>query len=323
MGEQQLVAVIIGPSGAGKSSAVFAGLLPQLREEGNWLIVEMRPGARPFQALAAAVLPTLEDDLTKTDRLIETQKLAQALRDGELSLFQVADLALTQAADADRLLLVIDQFEEIFTLRPDPEDQQLFLDELLAAAAAAAGYRRAPLVLLLTLRADFMGQALGHRPFTDVLQEGALILGPMNREELRTAVEKPAELAGAAFEPGLVQRILDDIGEEPGNLPLLEFALTLLWDRLEDGWMTHAGYDEIGRVDGALARYAEEVWDELDEIERADARPLFVQLVQPGEGTEDTRRVARRAELAPGYWTLVQHLADRRLGGDGPGRNRR
>ena len=313
VGEQQLVAVIIGPSGAGKSSAVFAGLLPQLREEGNWLIVEMRPGARPFHALAAAILPTLEDELTKTDRLIETQKLAQALRDGELSLFQVADLALSQRSDADRLLLVIDQFEEIFTFRPDPEDQQLFLDELLAAASAAANHRRAPLVLLLTLRADFMGQALGHRPFTDALQEGALILGPMNQEELRTAVEKPAELAGAAFEPGLVPRILDDIGDEPGNLPLLEFALTLLWDRLEDGWMTHAAYDEIGRVDGALARYAEEVWDELDETEREGARPLFVQLVQPGEGTEDTRRVARRTELAPGHWTLVQHLADRRL----------
>ncbi|MGD8856814.1 MAG: hypothetical protein PVG33_10830 [Chloroflexota bacterium] len=313
VGEQQLVAVIIGPSGAGKSSAVFAGLLPQLREEGNWLIAEMRPGARPFQALAGALLPTLEEDLTKTDRLIESQKLAQAMRDGELSLYQVADLALSQRDDADRLLLVIDQFEEIFTLRPDPEDQQLFLDELLAAAAAAASHRRAPLVLLLTLRADFMGQALGHRHFTDALQEGALILGPMNREELRTAIERPAELAGAAFEPGLVQRILDDIGQEPGNLPLLEFALTLLWERLEEGWMTHAAYDEIGRVDGALARYAEEVWEDLGQTEREGARPLFVQLVQPGEGTEDTRRVARRSELAPGHWALVQHLADRRL----------
>jgi len=142
-----------------------------------------------------------------------------------------------------------------------------------------------------------MGQALSHRPFTDALQDGALILGPMNREELRTAIEKPAELAGAGFEPGLVPRILDDIGEKPGNLPLLEFALTLLWERLDDGWMTHAAYDEIGRVDGALARYAEEVWEELDEAEREGARPLFIQLVQPGEGTEDTRRVAADRRL--------------------------
>ena len=79
------------------------------------------------------------------------------------------------------------------------------------------------------------------------------MLGPMNREELRAAIEKPAELQGAAFEAGLVNRILEDVGQEPGNLPLLEFALTLLWDRMQAGWLTHEVYDEIGRVEGALA----------------------------------------------------------------------
>jgi WD40 repeat protein len=135
----------------------------------------------------------------------------------------------------------------------------------------------------------------------------------MNRQELQAAIEKPAEQQGAAFEAGLVQRILDDVGQEPGNLPLLEFALTLLWERMDDGWMTHAAYEDIGRVDGALARYAEEVYDDLDPVEKDDARRLFIQLVQPGEGTEDTRRVARQTELAAEYWLLVQHLADRRL----------
>jgi hypothetical protein len=199
--------------------------------------------------------------------------------------------------------LVIDQFEEIFTLRPDPEDQQLFLDELLASAEAGAGQRRSPLVLLLTLRADFMGQALGHRPFTDALQEGALILGPMNREELQAAVEKPAELAGAAFEPGLVPRILDDIGQEPGNLPLLEFALTLLWERLEDGWMTHAAYDEIGRVDGALARYAEEVWQELDETELSRAKGRRIRAGWPA-GPSWRRAIGPWSNIWPtaGWW---------------------
>ena len=87
------------------------------------------------------------------------------------------------------------------------------------------------------------------------------MLGPMSRGELAVAIEKPAEVQGAAFEAGLVERILDDVGEEPGNLPLLEFALTLLWERQSYGWMTHAGYEEIGRVEGALARYAEEVFE--------------------------------------------------------------
>ena len=158
-----------------------------------------------------------------------------------------------------------------------------------------------------------MGQALAHRPFADALQEGSLLLGPMNREELRAAIEKPAELQGAAFEPGLVERILDDVGEEPGNLPLLEFALTLLWERQIYGLLTHAGYEEIGKVEGALARYADEVVEELDESERDQARLVFVQLVRPGEGTEDTRRVATRAELGKVNWALVQHLANQRL----------
>ena len=168
-------------------------------------------------------------------------------------------------------------------------------------------------MVLLTLRADFMGQALAHRPFADALQEGSLMLGPMNRTELQAAVEKPAELQGAAFESGLIPRILDDVGEEPGNLPLLEFALSLLWERIDQGWLTHDAYDEIGRVDGALARYAEEVYEALSLEHQLAAQRIFIQLVQPGEGTEDTRRVARRSELGEGNWPLVQYLADKRL----------
>jgi WD40 repeat protein len=160
-----------------------------------------------------------------------------------------------------------------------------------------------------------MGQALAHRSFTDALQEGCLMLGPMTREELRAAIEKPAEKQGAALEDGLVERLLDDVGDEPGKLPLLEFALTLLWERIDHGWMTHAAYDRVGRVDGALARYAEEVFGDLSVSEQEMGRLVFVQLVQPGEGTDDTRRVATRAELGKtdDVWSVVQHLADKRL----------
>jgi WD40 repeat protein len=172
-------------------------------------------------------------------------------------------------------------------------------------------------VLLLTLRADFMGQALSQRSFSDVLQEAALMLGPMTRGELREAIEKPAEKQGAGFEAGLVERLLDDVGQAPGNLPLLEFALTLLWARLDKGWMTHAAYEQIDRVEGALAGYAEGVYGELRADEQETARRVFVQLVQPGEGTEDTRRVATQSELGGadgnGRWGLVRHLADKRL----------
>ncbi len=169
------------------------------------------------------------------------------------------------------------------------------------------------MALLQTLRADFMGQALAYRPFADTMQKAALMLGPMTREELRSVIVQPAEKQGAAFEPGLVERILKDVGEEPGNLPLLEFALTLLWDKLDHGWFTHAAYEEIGYVAGALTRYAEQIYATFNEDQQENIRRIFIQLVQPGEGAEDTRRVAARDELANSDWELVQQLADKRL----------
>ncbi len=308
-----MTAVIVGSSGAGKSSAVAAGLLPRLRSEGDWLIPRFRPGSQPFHALATVLLPLLEPDLDETERLISITRLADALLAREISLIHIVDRLLEKSDQGARVLLIADQFEELYTLCPDIEVRQGFLDELLDAVHSAAGQPPARLVLLLTLRADFMGQALTHRPFADELKEGALLLGPMNREELQAAIEKPAEKQGAAFEAGLVPRILDDVGAEPGNLPLLEFALTLLWDQMDQGWMTHAAYDEIGRVDGALSRHADEVYLRLQEEEQEQARRVIVQLVQPGEGTEDTRRIAKRADLVGVAWTLVQRLADERL----------
>ena len=204
------VVVIVGSSGSGKSSVVFAGLLPHLRDAdtGDWLFAEFRPGARPFHAQAAALLPLLEPQLSETDQLIETRKLAEGLSAGGLSLYQVVERIL-EKSQASRLLLVVDQFEELYTLCPEPDIRRRFLDGLLAAAES--GRRIHPLVLLLTLRADFMGQALAYRPFADALQDASLILGPMTRDELRSAIEKPAEKQGAAFEAGLVQVIAVDV----------------------------------------------------------------------------------------------------------------
>jgi WD40 repeat protein/DNA-binding SARP family transcriptional activator len=311
--QQPIVVVVVGSSGSGKSSTVFAGLLPHLRVETDWLIAHFRPGGQPFQASAAALLPLLEPDLSEIDRLIEARRLAGALRQGEIRLYDAVERALQKNGAASRLLFVVDQFEELYTLCPEPDVRRQFLDGLLAAVEAGNERRPPHFALLLTLRADFMGHALTHRPFADALQDGSLMMGPMSRDELRLAIVKPAEKQGAAFEAGLVERLLDDVGEEPGNLPLLEFALTLLWERQMDGWLTHAGYEAIGRAEGALAQYAEQVFAKLDVEEQERAQRIFVQLVRPGEGTEDTRRMATRAELGEENWGLVQHLADKRL----------
>jgi class 3 adenylate cyclase len=257
---KKLVAVIVGTSGSGKSSALLAGLLPRLRKAGGSLFAIFRPDGQPFYSLAGALLPLLEPHLGETDRLVETGKLAEALTKGEVSLAHVAGRIVEKAPKASQIHLLIDQFEELYTLCPEVRLQKAFIDELLATVEAAKAQLDGSAALLLTLRADFMGQALSHRPFADALQEASLLMGPMTRQELHQAIKKPAEMQGAAFEAGLVERILDDVGEKPGNLPLLEFTLTQLWERQMDGWLTHADYEAMGCVEGALAAYADQVW---------------------------------------------------------------
>jgi WD40 repeat protein len=292
---------------------LFAGLLPRLRKVGGSLFAIFRPGSQPFYSLAGALLPMLEPDLSETDCLVETGKLAEAFTKGEVSLAQVAGRIVEKDPQVSQIQLLIDQFEELYTLCPEVRLQEAFIDELLATVEAARTQLDGSAAFLLTLRADFMGQALSHRPFADALQEASLLMGPMTRQELHQAIEKPAEMQGAAFEAGLVERILDDVGEKPGNLPLLEFTLTQLWERQTDGWLTHGDYEAMGCVEGALAAYADQVYADLDPNEQERARQALVQLVQPGEGTEDTRRIATHEELGDESWSLIQRLADRRL----------
>ena len=306
--KQSSITVVLGSSGSGKSSAVFAGLLSKLQRDADWLLVDFRPNTCPFHALASAILPLLESNSSK-----EPHVLAEVLREGEVSLFDTLQQVLKKHPTANRLLLTIDQFEELYTLCQDVVLRRQFLNMLLDVMESGINQPLPYLALVLTLRADFMGQALAYRPFADALNESSLILGPMDQEELRAAIEKPAEEQGAAFEPGLVTRILNDVGDEPGNLPLLEFSLTLLWEQIDQGWLTHASYEKIGGVGGALARYAEDIYLTLDKNERKKAQQIFVQLVQPGRGTEDTRRLATQLEFGDDRWHLIQHLADKRL----------
>ncbi|MCH7586829.1 MAG: hypothetical protein IIC78_02150 [Chloroflexi bacterium] len=310
---QRSMVAVVGPSGSGKSSVVHAGLLAQLRREGKWLITSFRPGNRPFHALAAALISRLEPQLSETDRLVETNKLAQAFQQGDASLMDVIQRILDKQEPGTRFPLVGDQFEELYTLVPEAEIRARFMDTLTDAVFEQQ-YRSAPVFsLILTLRADFMGQALAHRPFADALQESDVKLGPMTDPELRRAIVDPARKLGVAFEPGLSARILDDVGDEPGNLPLLEFALAMLWEKREGASLTHSAYEAIDRVDGALARHADAVFSDLSPDEKDLARHVFTQVVRPGEGTEDTRRLATRSELGDKSWKLVQRLADSRL----------
>ncbi len=309
MNRRALVAVV-GPSGSGKSSLVFAGAVPRLRQRQGWVVAAMRPAqaTSPLAALAAALQPLLEPGMSQTQRLRELGQLEAVLAEGRL--LEVVDRALAQTGD-ERLLLVIDQFEELYTLEPELTRQ--FVDMIVNAAVAQPERPTRPLTMVLTLRVDFLGQALEHAGLAKALQDSTLVIGQMTRDQLRRVIVGPLG-GGVSFEAGLIERILDDVGEEPGNLPLLEFALTLLWDRQEHRTLTHAGYEALGGVDGAIARYAEQVYlEELPAADREAARRLLVQLVEPGPVIGQVRRVARRTELDPTRWQLAQRLATTRL----------
>lgn len=298
---------LLGASGSGKSSVVFAGLVPKLQQEGHWQFTHFRPGSDPFHALALALVPLYTTNLNETDCLAQARQLANYLRDGDIPLADVF-AQIQHNYPSERVLLIADQFEELYTLCPDETIRRNFLDKLTTSP-----FERVEMVLVLTMRADFLGNALSYRPFADVLQNTDLKLGPMNREELTEVIEKPAQKLGVTLEAGLVKRILDDVESEPGNLPLLEFALTELWQRRQGKELTHLAYTEIGEVQGALARHANEEYDKLSEAQREQVRRIFIQLVRPGEGTEDTRRLATKAELGAVNWALVKQLADARL----------
>jgi hypothetical protein len=210
-------------------------------------------------------------------------------------------------------------FEELYTLCPDKAIRQRFLDVLLACLPATSSpttptpTTQSPLVLVATMRADFLSNALAYRPFADVLQAGDIKLPAMTPEELMEVIEKPAQKLGVGFEEGLVNRILQDVSNQPGNLPLLEFALTELWQHRQGALLTHRAYEDIGEVRGALARHAGTQYSRFTPQEQEDIRRIFIQLVYPGQGTEDTRRLATKTELGEANWALVKHLADARL----------
>jgi WD40 repeat protein len=316
--QTEALVTIIGSSGSGKSSTVFAGLIPELRKSNNWCISQFRPGDRPFHALANSLISYLEPNLTsQNDLLKETRKLAATFQQEPEALRDVIEQIVGKQNPTNlRMLLVVDQFEELYTLCSKQTCQD-FLDQLLAVVRTV-DYHDPHFTLVLTIRADFLGYALSDRAFADVISKADLMLGPMHPDELERAIIQPAELLGVSIEDGLTKRILNDVNPsgmriEPGVLPLIEFTLTQLWSRQHNARLTHAAYDQIGGVKEAIAHYAEDVYERLNEEEKERVRRIFIQLIHPGVETPDTRRIATRKDIGEENWRLIVHLANVRL----------
>ena len=286
---------VVGPSGSGKSSAVFAGLIPALRAGAlpgsqKWFVAQMTPGTHPLEELEQALLPiavnpppSLVEPMLK-DRRGLLHALRRILPEGN-----------------GTLLLIIDQFEELYTLTSDEKQRERFIDSLLEALAEPGS----PLRVVVTLRADFYDRPLGYLPLGELLQQHTEVALPLSLDELEQAVRGPAARRGVRLETGLMAAIASDIRDQPGALPLLQYSLTELFEARRDSTMTRQAYQAMGGVAGALGSRAESLYGLLNDQEQAVARQLFLRLVTLGKGVSadgqaapDTRRRALHSELA-------------------------
>ena len=274
---------VVGPSGSGKSSVVRAGLLPRLREgtaRGAWDTITLSPGARPLDALVAAI--------TKRRGLTEPT-MASVTKPGWLA----ETLTPTPESGARATAIFIDQFEECFTLCNDPDERARFFDVVTDAVTVEG-----PVAVVIALRGDYYGHLAEHPGLAHAAETNTVLVGPMREEELRAAITGPAAAAGLSVESGLCDVVLGDVAGRPGALPLLSHALLETWRRRRGHTMALDAYREVGGVNAAIARTADRVFEHLDANQQATARRLCLRLTAVGETSEDSRRRVSRSELS-------------------------
>ncbi|SDY85250.1 hypothetical protein SAMN05421504_107183 [Amycolatopsis xylanica] len=295
------VQVVLAPSGAGKSSLLRAGLLPALDRAAlpgsdRWPKLVLTPTTDPLWVLAANLAALTGGDVVATVEELTT--------DPRRCVPMLARASRGPSGGPDtRVVVVVDQFEELFTLCADDRQRRVFIDLLVHLAESDAG------LVVIGVRADFYPACADRPRLRAALQDAPLVVGPMSEPELREAILYPAEAAGLQIEPGLVELLLRDLGAtanagadreagyEAGRLPLLAHALRVCWQQRNGSTLTVRGYQDAGGIQHAIATTADRVHDGLDAAGRLVARALFLRLIRIGEGTEDVRRSVSRAGL--------------------------
>ncbi len=306
---------ILGASGSGKSSVLRAGLIYQLQQghklanSRDWQILITVPTEHPLKRLAELFVDPNLPHLDKAEKLGKAKRLLEEDADGLPN--------LVQTAEASRIVLIIDQFEEVFTLCQDDEEREKFLQCILGALATTEN----KLCLILAMRVDFFGKCLekDYSGLGKKIQENLVTVTAMNQKQLKEAIIKPAERVNLMVEDELVGEMFRDIKNSPGILPLLQYTLTEIWKRKTDNCLKLTTYTKLGRIAGTLNKRATEVYKEFALEEKETVKHIFISLTQLGEGTEDTRRRVLKRDLinnrhpATVIDNVVKKLADEKL----------
>jgi len=311
--QQKSFVALTGASGSGKTSLIFGGVIPKLRKESTWQIAALRPKESPFYELSKALIPLLAHDLNPFNQAKETKQLADGFRTKNVSLFDVTKEIIEKCSPNTRLLLIIDQFEELYALCPLAEERDLFLEQILNAVTLSNEIGERIFNVLVSLRADFLGQIISHRRMSDYLSNADHKLAPMSPDELREAIELPAQKMNTVLEPGLSDYILKTCIPTNIPLPLISFSLKCLWEKEHESALTIRGFEEMGATELALANYAEAIYEGLPKKEKTRTREIFVRLVCPGEGTEDVRFMINRNEMISRNWPLISLFVEKGL----------
>ncbi|MEH1863110.1 MAG: pentapeptide repeat-containing protein [Nostoc sp.] len=306
---------VLGASGSGKSSVVRAGLLYQLqlgrRLSGSetWQLKIFRPGINPLQNLALAFV---ESELSDIERAFQLAKAEELIAKGAAGLGQLITGRQTQ-----RVVLVVDQFEEAFTLCQDIAKRQQFFECLLGALQRNDN----KLCLVITMRVDFFDKRIKQEygGLAKKIQDNLVIVTPMSREELTKAIFKPAKQVNLEVEPELILQMIVDVESSPVSLPLLQYTLTEIWKQRTEERLTLNTYTRLGGVRGTLQKRATEVYESLLPEEQQITKRIFLELTQLGEGTEDTRKQVWQRDFVTLQYpevvinSVIQRLTDEKL----------
>jgi hypothetical protein len=314
------VTLVIGPSGSGKSSLINAGFLPRLRRQEGWRVVQIHPGNRPIENLARELVTALKPGANAFELDDEVERRREALLADPARLVSYA--RSFRATGRCRICLVIDQFEETFTLARSMNPAEH--NAVLAGLACIGRQAEPSLKAILGMRSDFQTLLQADDAATELIDavngDPTIMLRRLDPRERERVIRGPLDRLEVSIEDGLLGRMVDDIANNPDALPLLEFALASLWRLLRiDGrrrFLTHEAYDRIGGLSGAVAKYADEVVEGL----KADfdlVKGLFIELIRVSDTTEQDARRPRSKDhldaIDPALWPLAQELAGKRL----------